>query len=342
MAEPLKFKGVPAPTSFAGIASNSAAYITNSSSSLKIETNEELILTYEKTPFRILEWGPEGSGKTHFLCTCPEPILTIDTENRIPLIMPKFRVCRDCGKEWCTSDIIDQKSKKIAGSVECPHCKSHNIRLKDIRRILVKNVSMAQQAAQLFIDIAEKYHDSTQKYATIGVDNIGRIWDWSQNEYSAGKGKDINDHLDPRDDYKKINPEHNEKFRDKLLLARANIVFIAPSKPVYDKDNRFEIVGSDPEGQKHNKYSVDWIISSLQGESPGIDGKVIGNGIFTSYVTKNSLIAARIDPIVSLNFEKLSTLRQKLMKSCGVIFEEPKPEPALTPETPETPKQEEK
>lgn len=300
-------------SSFLNMASNVVVRNTQRIS-LKIETSEELCANYESIAFRDLIWGPQNAGKTHFLCTHPEPICIIDTEDRVKLIMPKFRVCKDCDENYVTSEPHPKKPNTISGSKECPSCGSKNTRLKDIRKIKVNTSEEAKLAAQTFIDLLDK----SGKIGTIGVDNISKIWDKLQNEYAAGKGLEINDHLDPRDDYKKINPQHNENFRDLLLSTKHNVVLIATARPLYDKDDRYKIVGTGSEGQKHNPFAVDWVIYTEEGQMLGQDGKLVGNGIFTANIIKNSIAAANIPPIQFLDYNKMVNLRNKLLESCGV------------------------
>ncbi len=326
-------KEIPAP-GFAGMAMNSSGagsiIASNRQRKLIIETGEESCLHYSEIPFRILIWGPRNGGKTHFLLTSKdEPICVIDTENRAPLIIPKFRVCKDCGKHWVSMDKHPKVPSKICGINECPFCESKNIRLKDIRRIRVVNSDQAREAAKMFIDILNKYHEKTGKIGTIGVDNISKIWDWVQNEYAASKGLSPEARLSPRDDYKLINPQHNENFREILLQSIHNVVLIATAKPLYgDKEDQYKITAMGAEGQKHNIFAVDWEIYNSEGEVQLKDGKTVGNGIFTSYIIKNSIISGNIAPIQFLDFTKLVTLREKLLVECGVT-ELPKPE---TPE----------
>lgn len=326
MEQKIQFKKETPPViEFAGLAIMASNRQRNK---LIIETAEESCLHYSEIPFRILIWGPRNGGKTHFMLTGKdEPICIIDTENRAPLIIPKFRACKDCNKHWVSTDKHPKMPSKICGISECPHCGSKNIRLRDIRRIRVVNSEQAREAARMFIDILNKHHEKTGKIGTIGVDNISKIWDWVQNEYAAGKGLSPEARLSPRDDYKVINPQHNENFREILLQSIHNIVLIATAKPLYgDKDDQYKITSMGAEGQKHNIFAVDWEIYNSEGEVLLKDGKTVGNGIFTSYIIKNSIISGNINPIQFLDFEKLIILREKLLVECGVT-ELPKPEP---------------
>lgn len=327
---PVQFKKEASPPiNFAGMASNAAMASNRPRSKLVIETSEDLCSHYSDIAFRILIWGQKNTGKTHVLSTCPEPICIIDTEDRAKLIMPKFRTCNDCGKPWVSSDKHPKNPNKVCGIKECPHCGSTNVRLKDIRRIKVVNSQQARESAKIFIEILDKHYKETGKVGTVGVDNITTIWTWVQNEYATRKGKSTEDRLNPRDDYKHINPEHNENFRDVLLSCIHNVVLIATAKPIYDKEDQYKITGTGAEGQKHNPFAVDWEIYNSEGEILLKDGKTVGDGIFTSYILKNSITPGLVNGIQFLNYDKLVKIREKLLIECGVS-ELPKTE---TPET---------
>ncbi len=316
---PIKF------TELAASASTPGRVLVSNRSRLVIETSDDLCLHYSDIAFRILIWGHRNTAKTHFLLTCPEPICIIDTEDRFKLITPKFRACNDCGKQWVSSDKHPKRPNKICGIKECPYCESKNVRLKDIRRIRAVNSQQARESAKIFIDLLDKHYKETGKVGTIGVDNITKIWDWVQNEYATRKGLGSNDRLSPRDDYKHINPEHNENFRDIILQCIHNVVFIATAKPIYDKEDQYKITGTGAEGQKHNPFAVDWEIYNSEGEVLLKDGKTVGNGVFSSYILKNSIASGTINPIQFLDYGKLVSIREKLLVECGVS-ELPKPE----------------
>lgn len=330
MEQQIQFKKdvTPPPVSFANLASS---VLVSNRAKLVIETADEICVHYNEIAFRILIWGQRNTAKTHFLLTCPEPICVIDTEDRAKLIMPKFRTCKDCGKQWVASDKHPKSTtNKICGIKECPHCGSTNIRIKDIRKIRVINSQQARDAAKVFIEVLDKHYKETGTVGTIGVDNISKIWDWVQNEYGAGKGLNVTDRLSPRDDYKHINPQHNENFRDIILQCIYNVVLIATAKPIYDKEDQYKITGTGAEGQKHNTFAVDWEIYNSEGEVLLKDGKTVGNGVFTSYILKNSIAPGMINPIQYMDFDKLVKIREKLLIECGVS-ELPKP-PDLEPE----------
>lgn len=299
---------------------HSNSLISNKQPELKVEQAEDF--DDEKIPFRILISAlPEG-GKTHFLLTCPPPIIVIDTENRYKLIVKKFRTCTDCGHNW-VSVSKHPKKNKICGILECPLCESKNTRIKDIRGIRCYTSKNARDAAKLAISILDEHYEKTGKIGTIGVDNISKVWDKTQHEYEAEKGLAINEKvLDPMTDYKHINPRHNEEFRDLLLGSHHNVVLIATKKDIYSKENRYEIIGTAAEGQKHNPYAVDWEISNQQGETILPDGKKVGNGVFISHIIKNSYMpGSYIDPIQNMDFNRLSEVRKKLLLACGIVPE---------------------
>jgi len=309
------------PSSFANLAFNAANanILVSNHPRLIIETSEEICSAYSKIAFRILVWGNKNSAKTHLALTFPPPVCLIDTEDRAKLIIPKFRMCKDCNAQWVSSDKHPKHPNKICDIKECPQCGSTNVSVKDIRKIKVINSQQAREAARVFIDILNKHYEQTGKVGTIVVDNISKIWDWVQNEYAAKRGKTTEDRLSPRDDYKNINPEHNENFRDVLLNCKHNVILIATSKSEYgDANNIYKITGCKAEGQKHNPFAVDWEIYNSEGEILLKDGKTIGNGEFMSYILKNSLVSGVINPIKFLDYNKLVTLREKLLAECGV------------------------
>ncbi len=297
--------------------------VGNSMRKLKIVTPEEAI--EESVPFRVLESGPPSGGKTHFALTFAPPIKVIDTENRYKLILPKFRTCKDCNHSFVSSDINPKTSKKN-GIKTCPKCNSTNIKIKDIAGIHCNTGSEVIEAAQIFTKQLEEHFVKTGEYGTLIVDNVSKKWDWDQNEYATKKyGHALetdSERLDPRGDYKFINPEHNEKFRDKILTANCHVVMIATLKENYDKNDAYKVIGSRSDGQKHNPFAVDWDIIVEQGKIPLSDGTFVLNGQFTSYIKKNSLISTQLNSFQDLNYDKLVTLRKRLLVECGVTEEE--------------------
>jgi hypothetical protein len=327
----------PSSINFGKAAAISAGTILQSGSSgrnLKIVTAEDIAgMIY---PFRILIWGMPNTGKTHFLMTMPEPVCIIDTEGRYGLLVKKFRVCKDCEHEWMTGE-VDPKTRKPVGGSICPACKSKNVRYKNIMGIRCLSSEDARNAANLFIQILKEHFDKTGKVGTIGVDNISKVWDGVQTEYSQEKyGSMPNVTMDPMSDYKFINPKHNEQFRDKILGTMFNVVLIATQRAVYDKEDRYKIVSTASDGQKHNPFAVDWTVQNMEGEQQMTDGRTMGNGIYSSYITKNSLIAGKIPPIQFLDYKKLVKIRESLLLECGVT-EILEPEPVKEEQIPATP-----
>lgn len=318
MADPLVFKKPEAPTTFVGLNSP----IVSNSHKLKIITAEEAIEL--GVPFRILISGAAGSAKTHFSLTFPPPVRIIDTENRYKLILPKFRTCKDCNTHFTSSD-INPKTNKVNGIKVCPSCNSINIKIKDVAGIHCNTGDEVIESGRIFIKQLEEHFVKTGEFGTLVVDNISKKWDWDQSEYARKKyGHDLetnNEKLDPRGDYKFINPKHNEDFRDKILTANCNTVLIATLKENYDKNDQYKVIGSRPDGQKHNSFAVDWDILNIQGQIPLSDGTIVGNGVFSSYLKKNSLVSASIPPIQGLTYDKMCILRKKLLIECGVTEE---------------------
>jgi hypothetical protein len=336
-------KSEPSPEiSFMQAASGMGSPFLTNSSRLKIVTAEEAIEA--GCPFRILISGSPGSAKTHFGLTFPPPIKIIDTENRYKLILPKFRTCQDCGESFVSTD-INSKTKKIAGIKQCPSCNSLNVKIKNVSSILCNSGSLVNEASQLFIKQLEEHYTKTGEYGTLIVDNVSKKWDWDQSEYAKKKyGHDLetkDDRLSPMNDYKFINPKHNEEFRDLILRANCHVVMIATTKDTYDKNDAFKVIGSRPDGQKHNPFAVDWDIFNMQGQIALQDGTIVGNGEFTSYLKKNSLASCSINPIKFLDYKKMLKAREAFLIECGITEEKPispsviPPPPPTAPATPE-------
>lgn len=204
--------------------------------------------------FRVLNFGKPGTAKTHLGLDMPAPVIAIDTEERVQIISKKFKHCRECNNDW------------FSKTFECPECGSKNIWLKDIRRIKVNNVDQLNAAIDNAIIILEDVKKRTGMIGTIMVDSWTESWNMVREEhydkyYNGLTPSEVQ--LNPRDDYKHINPRHND-IRKKLLKCGFNVYLTATEGDVYGKgDNQFDIVGVKPEGQKHNPHAVDWWIHSF-------------------------------------------------------------------------------
>lgn len=217
-----------------------------------IESPEDLAAV--KRIFRVLNFGKPGTAKTHLGLDMPAPVIAIDTEERVQIISKKFKHCKACNNDW------------FSKTFECPKCGSKDIWLKDIRRIKVRNADELDAAVDNAIIILQDVMLRTGVIGTIMVDSWTESWNMIHDEHYDKYYKGLTPsevQLNPRDDYKHINPRH-KKIRDKLLKSGFNIYLTATEGDVYGKgDAQFDIIGVKPEGQKHNPHSVDWWIHSF-------------------------------------------------------------------------------
>ena len=249
---------------------------------MMVETAEDMLEKEEL--YRILHFGLPGTGKTHFGLTLPEPVCVIDTEGRAHLIVGKFKVCKECEHEW------------YSPTLQCPKCKSTNIRPKDIRRIQVRTMEQLYQAVDIMLTILNDVKEKTGKTGTLMIDSYTRAWIEAQNEHTKNKYGDGSTYtdvkLDPMADYKFINPRHND-LRDTILDSGFNVYFTATQGNEFG-DDRFNPIGVRPEGQKHNQYAVDYFMFSF----------IRGADIITR-IEKNSISKATPTEISRMDFNRL-------------------------------------
>ncbi len=256
--------------------------ISQSNAPVIWETTEDMLEAPDL--MKVLNFGDEECGKTHFGLTFPTPVMLIETENRAHKIIGKFKMCADCGKEFYTPVLI------------CPKCQSKNITLKDIRRKRVRTIGDMYTAVDSAIQVLKHTQEQTGKIGTIMVDSFTTAWVEAQSEYikeTYAGNKDVK--LNPRDDYKFINPRHND-LRTDIINAGFNVYFTATRGDIYDDPtDQFKKTDVKAEGQKHNKYAVDWLIYSHK-----------ENGSIKQELRKNSLtLREKVVFLVNGDYDKL-------------------------------------
>ena len=206
----------------------------------------------------VMVYGHEGTGKTYFALSVMDwltlvqglkaedlMIRIVDTDHGIEQILDHFNEAyyqsieiaypRDFQEvedviNWFTNECIEHQRKKIA----------------EIGEIGVYT-------------------------AWIICDTIGGWWDGStgaQEWYSKAARNmslteikmDRDEKLDPRDDYKVINPKHNY-LADRLKASGVNFIWTTPAKDVYGEGReKYKKLGKKPAGQKLNTFRVDNLV----------------------------------------------------------------------------------
>lgn len=242
--------------------------------------------------FRVLNFGKPGTAKTHLGLDMPAPVIAIDTENRVHIISKKFKHCNECEHDW------------FARTFVCPKCNSKDIRLKDIRRINVNNVEELDAAIDAAIIILRDVKSRTGTVGTIMIDSWTETWNMVHEEHYDKYYNGLNPsevQLNPRDDYKHINPRHN-KLRKKLMMCGFNVYLTATEGDVYGKgDQQFDIIGVKPEGQKHNPHAVDWWMHSF-----------LYNGKIAVMFEKNSIAQKDGEVIYGFDYEQMCKTAEEL------------------------------
>lgn len=185
---------------------------------------------------RILVYGYRSSGKTHFACSAPSPVIVLDSENRVGIIVGKFSE-------------IDGKQKRIYSKQW-------------------RNFEQLDKATDMAIKTLTNNKKKTGETGTIVIDSVSRVWDEIHNDYIKKKyGENAirsEVKLDPMNDYKELNEIHN-KWLQKLLDSGINIILTATAKGDYTED-RYNPSGVKPEGHKHLPHAVDYVIHNYQKE----------------------------------------------------------------------------
>ena len=226
----------------------------------------------------------------------PEPVRFVETEHRIQLILGKFKVCLECGKEWYTN------------TLSCPKCSSKNIRLKDISRISVNTMDEMYEGVEMMLLELQLEKETTGRIGTLALDSYTEFWSQAQSEYVTKTGK--SGQLNPREDYKVINPRHND-LRKKILDSGFNVYFTATQEDIYSTDDQFKIIGTKAGGQKYNQHAVDWLIHSFfQGDT------------MVSTLDKNGVTKRTQATYKEFDFEALIEVNETLNRSEHMITAE--------------------
>jgi len=198
------------------------------------EFDSSIDMIQNPNAMRILIYGHRSSGKTHFACSAPSPVIVLDSEGRVGIIVGKFSE-------------IDGRQKRIFAKQW-------------------RNFEQLNNSTDLALKTLMNHKKKTGEIGTIVIDSVSRVWDEIHNDYIKKKyGENAirsEVKLDPMNDYKELNETHN-KWLQKLLDSGINIILTATAKGDYSED-RFNPSGVKPEGQKHLPHAVDYLIHNYQ------------------------------------------------------------------------------
>lgn len=177
--------------------------------------------------WKIMVWGGEGMGKTHFAYTMPEPIMMIDTENKAEDIASKF------------SD-------------------------KTVKIWQPKSFTEACEATDQALDVLEQWQAETGERGTLVIDSMSVMWEWSQYKYIDDyypntAPEDANMDLQ---DWGKIKDYHNEMFRKPIEECDFHVCWTEMQKDDVGAkiQEGLEKTPVKPAGETNNKYKVNDII----------------------------------------------------------------------------------
>lgn len=251
--------------------------------SLIVEANEA---AKEEQVYKILSYGMEGAGKTHFGMTMPEPIYFLESElNKAKLIVGKF-----------ASDEKDENGK---------------LKIRDVKIIQWREIETLKKILPLVITRLKEEKKKTGRTGSIVVDSFSLLWELSQDDYRNKNNKPKSARLSPRDDYSSINAIHNE-IRDMILDSGFHVYGTARGKNLYeDKQDTFKVTGMGAGGQKENKFAFDWTLEMKKQD----------NDVFT--VIKKTAITGKVTPpIKDVDFPNFLTIVGKLKDKEGYIVTE--------------------
>lgn len=187
----------------------------------------------DRTVRKVIIYGQEGTGKTHFMYTFPKPLFVLATEERTKLILPKF---------------ASLKNKN------------------DIGIVMVKSYDDVLRMVDLAIKKLKAVEKETGAIGTIALDSSSAFYDFCLMKRAVDLGYDGRDFaqikFSPRDDYGFINAYH-DKVRDMMIDSGFNVVFTAKEKAKYNKDNQFVIDDYYPDGKKDNGHAFDISIRNV-------------------------------------------------------------------------------
>jgi hypothetical protein len=187
----------------------------------------------DRTVRKVLIYGQEGVGKTHFMYTAPKPLFILATEERTKLILPKFAN-------------LDNKN--------------------DIGIVLVKSYDDVLRMAELAIKRLQSVEKEKGVIGTIAIDSISTFKDYCMMKRAVENGFDGRDFaqikFSPRDDYGFINAYH-DKVRDTIIDSGFNVIVTAKEKAKYNTTDQFKIDDYLPEGKNDNAHAFDIVIRNL-------------------------------------------------------------------------------
>jgi hypothetical protein len=179
--------------------------------------------------WKIGVWGPEGSGKSHFLMSMPPPIFVIDTEFGVAQLQKHFpdkdiRIA-DC---WV---VHDDSADFLTDPVES-----------------LENVDLAVES--LIKEVKE---------GTIAIDSGSDLWRWI-----TGKLREVVLKVDPHasvqpSDYAWANAKYSSIML-RLLKAPAHFCITGKSSPVYTSASLETTGETKPTWQKDTGYLMDFVL----------------------------------------------------------------------------------
>lgn len=255
---------------------------------VEFDTAKDMIS--EPDVFRLLVFGLPAMGKTHFGCTMPAPVIFLDSEKRVKLIVGKFSDANGkqkniISKQWRTMD-----------------------ELIFYTNAAIRKLQLHQQA--------------TGEIGTIVIDSVSKAWEAAQTKYIREVYGNINlenKTMNPRDDYKHINPIHNN-WRDTLMDSGFNILLTATEGDIYstEKKKQFDIIGVKPEGQKHNMYAVDYHMYLYKNPSGQYLGMIRKNSLMRQSATGQVNVNLNSNDVQNLDFDKFNIEVQKARELAGI------------------------
>jgi len=203
-------------------------------------------------------YGPEGTGKTYFALS------VLDWLNLVQGLKVEDLCIRIIDTDHGVEPILDHFNLEYYSCIEIS---------------TPRDFGELEKACNYFIKECKEWQEQKVKeLGAIGIytawvicDTIAGWWDGStgaQEWYSKSKrgmsltevALDEDERLDPRDDYRVINPMHNY-LADRLKGSGVNFIWTAPSKDVYGVGKeKYKKLGKKPAGQKLNTFRVDNVI----------------------------------------------------------------------------------
>jgi hypothetical protein len=213
----------------------------------------------------VLVYGHEGTGKTYFLLS------VLDWLTLVKGLKVEDLCIRIIDTDHAVEKILDHFDDEYRKCIKISYPKSFD----DIEQTL----EGTKDGWPGWIHECKEWQEQKVKeLGPVGIysawilcDTIAGWWDGStgaQEWYSQAARNmslteikmDSDERLDPRDDYKVINPKHNY-LADKLKASEVNFVWTAPAKDVYGEGReKYKKLAKKPAGQKGNPFRVDNMI----------------------------------------------------------------------------------